>query len=258
MNAVAKHEPEIQTAAELQRIDQPSRAVTPMDMIGAAIERGAGLDVVEKLMGLHERWEANQGRKAFDAAIATAKGEIPPITKDRAVDFSTSKGRTNYRYESLAEIARVVDPILHRHGLSYRFRSKQDGQRLTVSCILSHRDGCSEETTLSAAEDHSGNKNTIQAIGSAATYLMRYSLKMALGLSVTDDDDGRGYGAQPAAPASDVITDEQAERIRDLAQEVGADVPRFLAFLRVPSISDIPAGRFDDAVVCLEKKRARQ
>jgi uncharacterized protein (DUF3820 family) len=53
--------------------------------------------------------------------------------------------------------------------------------------------GHSESTTLSAAKDGSGNKNDIQARGSAATYLQRYTLIGALGLTTANEDvDGAG------------------------------------------------------------------
>jgi hypothetical protein len=101
--------------------DEPRavQAVTPMDMLDKAIQSGAGLDVIEKFMALQERWEKNQSRKAFDNAMSAAKAEIPNITKNREVDFTSQKGRTNYRYEDLGEIARVVSPILAKYGLSY-------------------------------------------------------------------------------------------------------------------------------------------
>ena len=37
--------------------------LTPMLMLGRAVASGAPVEVVEKLMGMHERWEANQARK---------------------------------------------------------------------------------------------------------------------------------------------------------------------------------------------------
>lgn len=172
--------------------------VTPMEMIQTALSNGSGVEVVEKLMALQERWEASRARRAFDAAIAEARAEIPPIVKDATVDFTTAKGRTNYKHETLSGIANAVDPILARHGLSYRFRSRQEGQQLYVTCIIAHRDGYSEETTLCGPPDQSGNKNSYQAVGSAATYLQRYTLKLALGLSASNDDD-----AQNAAPRPD-------------------------------------------------------
>lgn len=227
----------------------PPATVTPLDMLNAAVSRGADVAVMERLMALHERWEASQARKAFDAAIAQAKGEIPAIVRNRTVDFTSPKGRTNYRHEDFAEVARVVNPILDRHGLTYRFRSSQEGTRLRVTCILSHRDGHSEETSLEATEDHSGNKNSIQAIGSSATYLQRYTLKLALGLATTNDDDGRA--------ASDIgfVTDEQADAIRQLLTETGANVDRFLAYMRAESVSDIKASDYTRAVTALNRRK---
>lgn len=177
----------------------PSAEANPMQLLQIATQQGRSIEEIKEFMALAERWEARLARKAFDAAIAEAKAEIKPILKNREVDFTSAKGRTNYVYEDLAQIASDVDPILARHGLSYRYRSQQDGKRLTVTCVLSHRDGHSEDTTLYADNDETGNKNTIQSIASAATYLQRYTLKLALGLSASKDDDGRGT-TKPTEP----------------------------------------------------------
>lgn len=179
----------------------PEVATTPMQVLAMAVQKGMAPETLDKMMGLQERWEANQARKAFDAAVAGARGEIKPIVKRRAVDFTNQQGRrTNYQYEDLAQIAEEVDPILSKYGLSYRHRSHQEGKRLRVTCIVSHRDGHFEETSLEADNDESGNKNSIQAIGSAATYLQRYTLKLALGLSAAKDDDGNGGRQNNGAP----------------------------------------------------------
>lgn len=226
--------------------------MTPMDMLNKAVAQGADINVLEKLMGLQERWEANQARKSFDEAMAAAKAEIPTIAKNREVDFTSSKGRTNYRHEDLAEIARTVDPILSRHGLSYRFRVTSNvSEPVTVTCILSHRAGHSEETTLSAGRDDSGNKNNIQAVGSAITYLQRYTLKAALGLAAASDDDGN------SSEAPDYISGDQLAKIIDLAEAVGADKEKFCRYLKVGSLAEIPAGKFDHAVKLLEAKRGK-
>lgn len=226
-----------------------SAPVTPVDMLNQAVARGASLEVVSGLMALYERWESGQARKAFDAAVAAAKGEIPPIIKNRTVDFNSSKGRTTYQHEDLAEIARTVDPILNRNGLSYRYRASQEGAKLRMTCILSHRDGYSEETTLESSEDHSGNKNSIQAIGSAATYLQRYTLKLALGLATTADDDGK------ASQAVATISAEQVKALQTLMIEVGADPIKFLKFSKLDRLEDMPAADFDGAVRALNAKR---
>src|SRR6185295_16714658 len=116
--------------------------------------------------------------------------------------------RTNYKYEGFSDIAEHVDPILAKYGLSYRHRPKQDAKVLTITCILAHRDGHSEETSLFASNDESGNKNSIQSVGSTATYLQRYTLKLALGLAAAKDDDGRKAGSDEPT-----ITEEQVANL---------------------------------------------
>lgn len=222
---------------------------TPMDMLNMAVARG-DTQLAERLMDLHERWEKGQARRAFDEAIAAAKAEIPVIAKNREVDFTSQKGRTHYRHEDLAEIARTVDPVLARHGLSYRFRtSSAVNEPVSVTCILSHKDGHSEENTLFAGRDDSGNKNSIQAIGSTITYLQRYTLKAALGLAAAQDDDAK------AVSDGGAITEAQADELKVLATDVGADVPKFCRYMKVQRIEDIPASQFQRAVQALEAKR---
>jgi hypothetical protein len=70
-----------------------------------------------------------------------------------------------------------------------------------VTCILSHKDGHREETTLSGPFDHSGNKNAVQAIGSGVAYLQRYTLKAAVGVAAGHDDDGRSSGTPASQTA---------------------------------------------------------
>lgn len=251
---------EITTAAEphLMRYEAASDArgaLTPFEMLNKALAQGADIAILEKLMGLHERFEAANARKAFDNAIAEAKGEIPPIAHNRRVKFDSKRGgsSTDYTFEDLAGIAKIVDPILRTHGLSYRYRSEQAGKKLRVTCILSHRDGYYEETTLEADEDHSGNKNSIQAIGSAATYLQRYTLKLALGLSTAhSDDDGRAGGsrkgdADQADGAPKLITEDQVMRLRDLLEATGRDEARFLRHYKLESLSAIWAENYKEA-----------
>lgn len=227
---------------------QPTSAVTPMDMIDRAVQSGASVEALERLMALQERWEANQGRKAYDAAISAAKAEIPPIFKNREVDFTTQKGRTNYRYEDMAEIAKTVDPILTQHGLSYRFRTAQADGVVSVTCVVSHRDGYSEETTLSAAPDQSGNKNHIQAVGSTVTFLQRYTLKSALGLAAAADDDAK------AASSAKVINADQFVTIQGLIEKAEADEDKLLQFVGAQSLEEMTLRQFDTAVSALRKK----
>lgn len=220
-------------AAELEVISNPQvipapTPITPMDMLSRAVDRGADIATIERLAALAERFEQQAARRAFDAAISAAKAEIPVIIKN-------AKGHGDRAYADFAGIARTIDPILAKHGLSYRFRTHQD-DKIAVTCIISHRDGHSEETTLAAPADTSGSKNAIQSIGSTLTYLQRYSLVQALGLAASLDDDGAASGK-----ATETIAAEDAETLREKLKAVNGNEEAFCKRYRVERLEDLSA-----------------
>lgn len=229
----------------------PAAAVTPMQMLQLAMERGADMDRLQQLMDLQQRWEANEARKAFVAAMAAFKANPPEILKGKKVSFSTSKGQTEYHHATLADVCAAATAGLALVGISHRWDVKQDGGKITVTCILTHAQGHSESVCMVALADDSGGKNSIQAIGSAVTYLQRYTLLAATGLAAQDmpDDDGRDAGGK------DLITESQAADLQALIEEVGADRQKFLRYLKVDSIDQITAQAFKHAVAALESKR---
>ena len=233
-----------------------ARAPGPMDLIRDALARGADLETIKELRSLAVEMDQWQARKAFDAAMAAARAKITPILKNRQVGFDSKKvgaARTDYKHEDLAQIARQVDPVLAEFGLSYRFRTTSEPNApVSVTCIVSHRDGHFEENTLSAGRDDSGNKNSIQAIGSTITYLQRYTLKAALGLAASNDDDGRKAGED----VPEAVTEDQVKEIQRRIVETGADLPAFLKFFGVERVDDLPAKRYDEAVRTLARKAA--
>lgn len=214
----------------------------------ASRDPSVDIDKFERLLKMQQLVASQANERAFNAAIALAKGQIGPIFKNKTVDFMSAKGRTNYRYEDLSEVARTIDPVLSRNGLSYRYRTTQEGGKLTVSCILTHVDGHSETTTLAAQSDQSGNKNDIQAIGSSATYLQRYTLKLALGLSASVDDDGK------AASAPVTISEEQEAELRKLIDETDTHIPAFCEYFRIEKLPDLKVTAFNEAKAALKKK----
>ena len=218
--------------------------LTPLVMLNRAVQDGASVETLDRLMSMAERWEATRARRAFDEAVSLAKARIPVIATNQA-------GHNNKRYADFAALARVVDPILGEFGLSYRFRTDQDEKTISVTCILAHRDGHFEQTTLRGPHDSTGNKNAIQAIGSTLTYLQRYSLRQMLGLASGDDDDGK------AASNDEKISEKQVSELRSLIVDVGADLPKLLAYLKVDTLEEIYADAFDEVKRVIEAKRGK-
>lgn len=247
MNAVEIHTPSQQIAAVEHR-----QAMTPMEMLDRAVSQNASVETLSKLMDLQERWEANEARKAFEAAMSAVKAELPRIVKNKKVDFTTQKGRTNYQYEDLASIMNQIGPVLSRHGLSVRYRTTTNvNEPIAVTCIISHSMGHNEENTLMAGRDDSGNKNSIQQIGSTVTYLQRYTLKAALGLAAGADDDG--------AKADDAgnITEAERQVIMGLIDETGSDIVKFCEALQIESVAEMPVVKFRRAVAMLNAKKQK-
>lgn len=243
MNEVVERAPQ-QVAAAANTLPAPA---DPMQLLSIAVSQGADIEKLEKLMDLQERWEAGNARKAFDAAISDAKAEIRPIVKSGEVGYKGKDGNfIGYQHETLDGIASQIDPVLSEHGLSYRFRSKQEGGMVHITCVVSHREGHSEETTLCGPPDESGKKNGYQAIGSAATYLQRYTLKLALGLSATKDDDGQG--ANLGSTPQERLTPEQLEGLKRALDDSGVEVERFLKAANVQRIEDVEARRLNGAL----------
>jgi hypothetical protein len=227
---------------------------SPAALMMVAIEKGLDLDKVEKAMALQERWEANEARKAYHDAMAEFKANPPEIEKDRHVKFQTSKGLTEYRHASLANVTGKINSALSQHGLSAGWKVAQAERIITVTCTITHRLGHSESTSLSAAPDDSGSKNPIQAVGSAISYLERYTLLALTGLATHDmDDDSAGTGAGP-----EYITEEQVKQINDLIRLTGSKLDAFLKYVKAESVDKILASDHGKAVTALKEKKQRQ
>ena len=170
----------------------PVMAQPHMRLIEIAVNNGADITQLEKLMDLQERYEANQAKKDFNAAMSIFQSALPVIEKTGIVDYTTSKGRTYYDYAKLEDIAHAIKPALKLAGLSYRFTQSQDGGFITVICIVTHSSGHFETSQLTSQADFSGGKDALKAIASAISYLRRYTLTGSLGIVAGGEDDDAG------------------------------------------------------------------
>lgn len=233
---------------------EQAQTVTPMSLLVTAQNSGATVEQLQQLLELQMKWEANEARKAYNAAIAQFKGEEIRIIKNALVDFQTAKGRTSYKHATLAGVIEQIIDKLSKYGLSHSWKTSQSGNQITVTCRISHVAGHYEETSLWAEPDNSGNKNSIQAVASTVTYLERYTLKAALGLAEADDDDDSRKGETPAIKT---VTEEQAHNLSALIAEVKADEKQFLSFFKAESVDSLRAEYYEKAVAMLEAKRQK-
>lgn len=227
--------------------------VTPLEMLSRAIDRGVDAGMLEKLMELKERHEANEAKKAFNDAMTALKSKPLVVTKNKHVKF----GNTEYDHATLAQVVDAVVSRLSEHGLSHRWETDQsEGGLISVTCIITHALGHEQRTRLCGVPDSSGSKNSIQAVGSTVTYLQRYTLMAATGLASHEmDDDAKG-----AAPA-ETITEKQAADLQALIDEIASEPvkyrERLCKYHKIASLTELPAKAYPDTVAQLEAKRGK-
>ena len=120
-------------------------------------------------------------------ALSLFQSEMKPLNKD-----STGYG---YKYVSLPSMIETITPVLAKHGLG--FYQPLDGK--SVKTIVFHTEsGDVIESSIDIPEGvELKGMNTYQSLGSAISYLRRYSLASVLGLVIDEDNDASGEQVQP-------------------------------------------------------------
>ena len=112
------------------------------------------------------------------AALSEAQGEIENAAKNSSNPHYKSK------YADLAEIINTTREVFPKHGLSATQAPHYDGSLCSVTTMIAHKSGGYITSTASCVPA----KSDAQGIGSATTYLRRYSLAAMAGIAQEDDD----------------------------------------------------------------------
>lgn len=233
-------------------------AQSPAGAMMALIERAAtsqdiDVDKLDRLLSVKERWDAAQAKQEFDRAMTDFRATVGPIRKTRATH--------NSKYAGLAETLAEIREKLTDCGLSVSWRTEQSENVVRVTCIVSHVAGHSEQTSLSSAPDDGGKMNSIQRIGSAVSYLERYTLFAILGLASGDQDDDGAKAAQDEADLIDAHTQADIEALVDEVLTTPQERVKFADWLKKSMkvqngfIRNIPSQAADQVIAALEKKR---
>jgi len=175
---------------------------SPMQLMQLAIENKSATEVMKDLMDLQDRWDAKQARIAFEEAMRDFQAACPPMKRTKELKMknkSTGNMMHISKYAPLPEIWETIKPYLKDCDLTARFEFESTPDEIRVGSKITHIQGHSEITWLSGPSEDSGVKNKLQARASTTSYLQRYTLIGALGITTADaDDDGAGSGAPVA------------------------------------------------------------
>ncbi|MGE0295011.1 MAG: ERF family protein [Hyphomonadaceae bacterium] len=195
---------------------------------------------VEQLFKLYTQMDAERARRSYHAAFAQMQPSLPAVER---------KGKShNGKYARFEDVIGAVMPVLAEHGFGLSFRTSEAANKVTVTCLLSHKDGHSESTEYAFPYDGSGNKNAIQAIASAISYGKRYTMNALLGIATRDEDDDGN-----AACAGDTISEEQFKKLAAALSAKNIAPAKFCQAYKIANVGDLPARKFDEALGRLNK-----
>ena len=206
-----------------------------------ALEPAIDADKLAHLIAADERRQSIEAARAFAVDFAAMAGELPVVDERGEIRLGDRVLSTYALWEDLNE---AVRPVLQRWGFALTFAVQSSEVGVKVSATLLHRSGHVQSTSLVLPPDVGGDRNRIQAVGSALSYAKRYTATALLNLtSRGEDDDARLAGETLSSTQLSAL---EAELVRTSANRI-----RFLEYLAVPNLAGLPAERFEEAMAAL-------
>lgn len=179
---------------------------------------------------------------ALFAALAKAQGEVENASKNAANPHFKSK------YADLAEVLNTVRPVFSENGLSIIQSTEFDGSLVSVTTTIAHKDGGYVSSKASCVP----SKTDAQGVGSATTYLRRYSLASACGVAQEDDDgNSSAHNGKPVAK----ITEKQEIELSDYIEATNTDRAKMLAYFKVKALSELTSAQAVQATNMIRSKQ---
>jgi hypothetical protein len=232
----------------------------------AALKKpGEDLERVRELLKIQKEIQQENARLEFNAAMARVQARMVPVVKNK------HNKQTDSWYADLHAICLMVTPIYSAEGFSVSYSTSSvgdkgqplaEGYTRTIQ-TLAHVAGYEKQNFLDlpidvAGKDGRTNKTQIHGIKSSHSYARNTLLTMAFNIAQQGvDDDGNAAGAHERGPEVEVLSEEQLETVLARLLEKNLS-PKWLASqMRVESVDQIPAARFDIAIANIQKAKAQ-
>lgn len=257
-------------------------------LLMAALQAGASHETIQTLAGMLDKQQAAE--RAFHDDLRQVREKLEAV-------FKGTKGELA-NYADLASVTRHLAPLLTAHRFGWHFETCPTHGPVTateiptlppakpmlpiisagfvdVTCVLTHAEGHATRASM-GGPIIAMRGNLYQGLGSAVTYMERYTLCAAAGLPATKDNDAQWLGGDdrqarqrgPQLPRgravarpseredagesyrqpSATIDVEAAAQLRDMAEGVpAAEVKKWLKGLGADKYTAIPAARAQEA-----------
>ena len=174
--------------------------VEPDPIIRLAMNPDVDPDKLQKVIDMFNAQKDRQAKEEFDRHFVAMQSEFEPVARSKQGDKA--------KYAPLEALQKQYDPIIHKHGFSYRWSEQplpDDGLRVILT-ISGYGHSETNSKDLPKYEPDKGREsgrsimNNLQAEGTRSSYGKRYTFHSGFGLTVEDEDtdgsfdDGVRYG----------------------------------------------------------------
>lgn len=164
------------------------------------------------------------------------------ITEIKALVKDTDNPYFKSQYADLNQVLEVVKKACTDNNFTFI----QYPIGLELKTELRHVSGEKIEAIISLV---SKDLQDPQKLGSAITYMRRYSLVCMFGLEQEDDDGNKASGKDSTKKTDEKASEKQLDYIRRLVDKKGSNLAEILAFYGISKLPDINK---DDAKECIE------
>ena len=234
--------------------DSPSTVLGLIERI--ALDPGADVEKLERMMAMYERLKAKEAELAFNAAKGRILKKLAriKIVKNRSALYEIDKGKPQkgtykaFKYAPLEEIDKHLRPLLVEEDMDLSYSDEPlEGGGILIRGRLKHlRGGHYEDSSMPGPLDTTSGKSDVQAVGSTNSFLRRYVACNIFNIVVVgDDDDGTGGK----------IDEAQTTTILDLVRRAKVG-PKFLKYMKAQSVEE--AGSLEAAIATIAARDYRK
>lgn len=239
-------------AVAVSKPTPPVPVTLDQQIVLAAADPNVDVGKMKALTDLRRQLRMEAAEEEFNLAMTACQSEMRSVMADAKSD----KGK----YATLYGVDKALRPIWVGHGFSISFNTA-DCPLADHTRVLAYvsRGLYTRTYQYDVAVDPKGARGNdvmtkTHAGGSALSYGKRYVLLMIFNVTINKgmdrDDDGRAAGGDLP------ITKAQLAELIKLKDMAGADVAKFCEVMKVESMADIPASRFEEAKTQLNRKLA--
>jgi len=168
-------------------------------MISKAIDSGASIETMERLLAMRKELKAEYAKEEFYKAMAKFQKECPIVKTNKIV--KDKDGTIRYKYATIDHIKKTVAPYISKNGFSHKIVLKNSDKEVSATCIVTHIAGHSEDSSFSAPISEEKFMSVVQKYGARSTFTKRYAFRNAFGIEIEDEDNDGNDGIKDKKPA---------------------------------------------------------